>query len=138
MDLTKPFKEQTLHETPFFPNSSDHFVAWDWSPDGKYLSGWRAGHRVEESGLYIYSLETRQYERISEISGRSIWLSDSRRLIFTTSDTLYLIDINSKKPKALHSFAPNNISAPSITKDNRLIYLAVAMSEADVWLLTLD
>jgi eukaryotic-like serine/threonine-protein kinase len=138
MDLTKPFKEQTLHETPFFPNSDDHFIAWDWSPDGKYLLGWGTGHKAQESGIYIYSLETQLYERISEISGRPIWLNDSRRLIFTTSDTLYLIDINSKKLKALHSFAPSVISGPSITKDNRLIYLAVALSEADVWLLTFE
>jgi eukaryotic-like serine/threonine-protein kinase len=138
MDLTKPFKEQTPYETPFFPNSDDHFIAWDWSPDGKYLAGWRAGHKVQDSGLYIFSLETQEYERISEINGRPVWLNDSRRLIFTTSDTLYLLDINSKKPKVLHSFAPGSISGPSITKDNRLIYLAVSRSEADVWLLTFE
>jgi serine/threonine protein kinase len=138
MDLTKPFKEQTLHETPFFPDSQDHFIAWDWSPDGKYLSGMRASKNVSEHGLYIYSLETRQYEQISEIGGRSVWLNDSRRLLFTTDDSLYLVDINTKKPKLLYSFAPNNISGPSITRDNRLIYLAIAMSEADVWLLTME
>jgi serine/threonine protein kinase len=138
MDLTKPFKEQTLHETPFFPDSQDHFIAWDWSPDGKYLSGIRASKNVSEHGLYIYSLETRQYEQISEIGGRSVWLNDSRRLLFTTDDSLYLVDINTKKPKLLYSFAPNNISGPSITRDNRLIYLAIAMSEADVWLLTME
>jgi serine/threonine protein kinase len=138
MDLTKPFKEQTLHETPFFPDSQDHFIAWDWSPDGKYLSGMKASKNVSEHGLYIYSLETRQYEQISEIGGRSVWLNDSRRLLFTTDDSLYLVDINTKKPKLLYSFAPNNISGPSITRDNRLIYLAIAMSEADVWLLTME
>jgi eukaryotic-like serine/threonine-protein kinase len=138
MDLSKPFHEQTLHETPFFPDSKDHFIAWDWSPDGKYLSGSRAGSNIEEHGLYIYSLETRQYQEISEIGGRAIWLNDSRRLLFTSADTLYLVDMLTKKPKALYTFAPNHISGPSITRDNRSIYLAVAMSEADVWLLNLE
>jgi serine/threonine protein kinase len=137
MDLNKPFKEQTPLETPLFKDSNDHFIAWDWSPDGKYLAGTRGGDE-QERGIYIYSLETQQYERVSENGGRCVWLSDNRRLLFTSESKLYIVDRYTKKPKELYSFVPHNISAPSITKDNRSIYLAVAMNEADVWLLTME
>jgi eukaryotic-like serine/threonine-protein kinase len=138
MDLSKPFKEQTPQETPLFKDSKDYFIAWDWSPDGKYLSGSRRGAERVERGIYIYSLETRQYERVSEIDGRSVWLNDSRRLLFTSGSKLYIVDRYTKKPKELRSFTPNAITAPATTKDNRSIYLAIAMVEADIWLLTLE
>lgn len=138
MDLSKPFKEQTLHETPLFPESSDFFIAWDWSPDGKYLAGARGGAQEADRGIYLYSIETGQYERLTEISGRPIWLNDNRRLLFTNDSKLYLLDRYTKKAKELYSFAPNDISAASVTKDNRSIYLAVAMNEADVWLLSME
>jgi serine/threonine protein kinase len=138
IDLSKPFKEQVPFETPSFKDLEDFFIAWDWSPDGKYLAGTRGGSKRAERGIYIYSLETQKYEKISEIDGRAIWLNDNRRLLFTNEDTLYIVDRQTQKAKALLSFAPNTLSAPSITKDNRSIYLAVALADSDIWLLTLE
>jgi Tol biopolymer transport system component len=138
MDLSKPFKEQTPQETPNFPGSDDVFIAWDWSPDGKYLAGSRGGAQGADRGIYTYSLETNQYEQLTEISGRCIWLSDNRRLLFTGEGKLYLVDRLTKKSQELYSFAPNDVSAPSVSRDNRSIYLSVAMIEADVWLLSVE
>jgi Tol biopolymer transport system component len=138
VDLSKPLKEQTPEETPLFANSKDHFVAWDWSPDGKYLAGSRSSLDESKRGIHIYSLETHQFEQLSNFGERVIWLNDSRRLLFTNDNKLYLVDRLTKQPKELFAFLPNTISAPSITKDNRSIYLAIASSQADIWLLTLD
>jgi eukaryotic-like serine/threonine-protein kinase len=138
MDLSKPFNEQTLHETPFFPNSSDHFVAWDWSPDGKYLSGVRGDAEGTGHGIYLYSLETGEYEKISDFGRRPVWLNDNRRLLFTTEEKLYIVHRDSKKTTELFSNTPFTLSGVSITKDNRTFYLASAIVEADVWLLTLE
>ncbi|MCI0487849.1 MAG: protein kinase [Blastocatellia bacterium] len=138
IDLSKPFKDQTPLETPLFPGSSNHFVAWDWSPDGKYLVGSRTGGGGSVPGIHIYSLESQQYERISDIGAHSVWLNDNRRLVFTTGSSLYIIDRLTKKPRELWSFSPNAISRPSITRDNRSIYLALTIAEADIWILSLE
>ena len=138
IDLSKPFKDQTPQETPLFPGSSNFFVAWDWSPDGKYLVGSGSGGEANGSGLYIYSLNSQQYERISDIGSRSVWLNDNRRMVFTTSNGLYIVDRLTKTHKELWSFSPNTISGPSITRDNRSIYLALAIAEADIWILSFE
>jgi eukaryotic-like serine/threonine-protein kinase len=138
MDLSKPFKEQTPEETPLFKDSTDYFRVWDWSPDGKYLLGNRVTVNDSDQGIYTYSLETKEYEQITESGDRPLWLNDNRRFLFRSDGKIYIVDRYLKKPNELYSFSPNNISNPSITRDNRSIYIGIALNEADVWLHSLE
>lgn len=137
MDLKKPWKEQTPIETgPLSTDEKTHLVAHSWSPDGKYLAG--TVHGKYRLGLFTYLIETRQYEMISEFGTNLRWLGDNRRLIFAFEDKIYLTDVQSKKPREIFSFAPNSVSSADLSKDNRSIYVSVASTEADIWVLSLE
>jgi serine/threonine protein kinase len=141
MDLTKPYDQQTPEETPNFPNSGAYFIAWDWSPDGKYLAGTKGENGVDANGVYIYSLATKTYEQISDIRfadlySRPIWLADGRRLIFNTSEKILIADIQTKKIQEIYS-TDQAIRINSFTQDNRYIYGVIATPEADIWMLSL-
>ena len=135
MDLNKAWNDQSPIATPS-PENASHFVADAWSPDGKYLVG-RMYYANVPRGLVAYSLEMRTYETISESGSNARWLSDSRRLVFITGDKLYLTDMQSRKPRELYSFSPKILTGIDISQDNRSIYVSVASTEADIWLLRL-
>src|SRR5258708_7257412 len=130
MDLSKPFDQQTPEETPFFPNSQAYFIAWDWSSDGKYLAGNQGENGVDTKGIYIYSLATKTYEEISDIKfadivSRPIWLNDSRRLLFSTKEKMFVADIQTKKLQEIFSAGRTPMEVYSLTKDNRYIYASI-------------
>lgn len=138
MDLSKPWRDQTPVETPFINNDKAHFVAQSWSPDGKYLvgSGYEGtSHRI---GLLTYSIEKKTYEIVTAFGTYSKWLEDSRRLIFYFEEKVYLIDMQSKKPREIFSFTPDKPNGLDISKDNRSIYFSIASAEADIWMLRLE
>jgi Tol biopolymer transport system component len=137
MDLRKPWSEQTPIETALIDNRENtHFVASAWSPDGKYLvgSGYDNGRR---QGLFTYSIETRSYEGLSEFGLNPKWLADSKRFLFAFENRIFLSDTLSKKPREIFSFDPDWINGLDVSKDNRSIYISVATTEADIWLLSL-
>ncbi len=136
MNLNKPWREQTPVETPAVTVNRSHFVASSWSPDGKYLVG-RAFENNIYAGIFAYWIEKRSYEMISESGFVPRWLSDSRRLIFISEDKIFLTDRLSKKPREIFSFAPDRLTGLDISKDNRFIYVSLASTEADIWLLTI-
>jgi Tol biopolymer transport system component len=117
----KPWNEQTPQLLPPPPVGED-FVAISWSPDGQWLAGQDRPHPGHpRGGIVIYSLQSQTYQRLTAFGGqRSVWLSDSRRLLFTFQGTLFLVDSQSKK-----------------AHDNRQIYFTRGTNEADIWMATL-
>jgi serine/threonine protein kinase len=143
MDLNKPYNEQTPEETPFFPNSQAYFIAWDWSPDGKYLVGNQGENGVDTKGIYIYSLATKTYEEISgikhaDLASRPLWLKDSQHLVFSTKEKILLVDIQTKKTQEIFSNGRTPVEVYSLTKDNRYIYGSIVTPDSDIWMLLLE
>jgi eukaryotic-like serine/threonine-protein kinase len=143
MDLTRPFDQQTPEETPNFPNSEAYFSVWDWSPDGKYLAGIQSSNGTDIGGVYIYSLENKTYEQISDLklsqmSSRPLWLNDSRHLLFNTSEKILLADIQSKKIQEIEFPEESSVRINSLTKDNRYFYGVKAKTESEIWMLSLQ
>ncbi len=142
MDLSLPFDQQTPEQTPNFPNSEAYFIAWDWSPDGKYLVGNQGENGADSKGIYIYSLATKTYEQISDIKfadlkSRPIWLNDSRHVMFSSKEKILLADIQSKKIHEVYANGRTPIQVYSLTRDNRFIYASIATRESDIWMLSL-
>jgi eukaryotic-like serine/threonine-protein kinase len=143
MDLTKPFDQQTPEETPNFPNSDAYFSAWDWSPDGKYLTGVQGEKGAATKGIYIYSLATKTYEEIYDIkvpdlASRPLWLNDSRHLIFNTSEKIFIADIQTKKIQEIDSPGQTQFRISSLSRDNRYFYGVMAATESAIWMLSLE
>lgn len=140
-ELGKPWKDHTVLLPAF--SESEVFGVNSWSPDGM----WLAGHllRIKSStndpnGTAIYSLESEKFEKLTDFGWAPVWLSGSRKLLFPYRDKIYLVDSRSKEVKEVFSANPYTIFpyGLSVSRDDRTIYYAVEMNEADIWLMNLQ
>lgn len=137
IEVEKPWTEQSPQVLPFTSDSTNWGV-WSWSPDGRKLAGNKLPAGAPSSTL-VYSLETQQYEELTDFGRAPVWLSDSRRLLFLHQGKLYLIDSRSKKVRELLSVAPNEFGfGVTISRDDRQIYFSLVTTEADIWLMNLE
>ena len=141
IQVGKSWQEQTPQTLPSMSDPADRLWVWSWSPDGRKLAGHLPHSQGPLSGIVVYSLDSQQYEKLTDIGSFPVWLSDSRRLLFQGTDRhkLYLIDSQSKKFHEVLSVAPHEFgNGVTLPRDNRLIYFSLLTTEADIWLMTMD
>jgi Tol biopolymer transport system component len=137
MDLGRAWSAQTPMAPPLI-SPNHHFVAWSWSPDGKWLAGWPGHSDVDPlNGVFLFSLADQRFERVTDFGEAPKWLSDSRRLLFRHQGKLFLVDSATKRVHEVLSI-PEDIQGHHLSRDNRSLYLGVATTEADIWLMTMD
>jgi len=137
MRIGKSWREQSPEVLPSMSDLSDWYP-WSWSHDGRQLAGFRVGAGVSD-GISVYSLESQQKEKLTDSGMRPVWLSDSRRMLFQDRGRLYLLDSRSKKIREVLSVAPNEFgTGVTLSRDDRLIYFSLVITEADIWLMTLE
>lgn len=130
VDVNKPWNEQTPRPLPTPPLS---FVVWDWSPDGKKLLG-----TFSDAKVWSFSLETNQYEKLSDFGSYPKWLPDSVRFITFSGGKVYLGNSETKQMQELLSTRETQIRSIGISHDSQMIYYAVSSTESNIWLLDLS
>ena len=139
IQVGKSWSEQTPQALPSMSDSTTRLYVWSWSPDGRKLAGYLEHSGTSPSGIAVYSLDSQQYEILTDFGTGPTWLSDSRRLVFQHQGKLYLIDSLSKKFHEVLSVSPHELDQGiSLQRDDRLIYFSLHTTEADVWLMTLN
>ena len=141
MEVGKLWKEQSPRALPAFQEPNARFVLWSWSPDGRRLAGFRQRPESGFSGtaITVYSMESQRFSKVADSGIAPVWLKDSRRLLFTHEDKLYLVDSQSKRVREIFSAAPKSLAVSlAISRDNRTIYLSLGTTEADIWLMNLE
>lgn len=133
IEVDKEWAQQTPQPLPR-PEGERHFVAWDWSPDGKKLVGTFSGDQL---GVGYFSLADRSFEKLADAEKYPMWLSDSRRFIFSTESKVYVADIVTKRVREVFGTGEEQIGSIGISNDDRLLYFSVQESESDIWLLDL-
>jgi eukaryotic-like serine/threonine-protein kinase len=132
----KQSMDQTPQPLPSRQGDAGHFQLWSWSPDGQKLAGvWRGG---KSSGVFTYSLATREYEQITDFGSDPVWLGDNRRMFFIFRNNLYLVDIRSRRPR--HVVLPSDLLRVSLVtpaRGDQKIYLSLISQESDIQLLSL-
>ena len=138
IEIGKPWREQSPEVLPSMSDLIDWFP-WSWSPDGRKLAGFKVGVAGPE-GISVYSLQTQQFEKVTDYGLRPIWLSDSRRMLFQDLQArLYLLDSRSKKVREVLSGTPHDLgNGVALSRDNRQIYFTLVTTEADIWLMNLE
>ena len=135
-DPGRPWKQQSPEPLPLLDPPSSRFLVNDWSHDGKHLVG------VAESpigGVVTYSLESHQYERLTDFGEWPVWLPDSRRVLFVANGKkFYVVDSSSKQVHKVFSVARDIIGPPQLTRDGKTAYFSRRVTESDIWLVTLD
>jgi Tol biopolymer transport system component len=139
IDADKSWNEQTPRVLPPFEDVEECSGLYSWSPDGRYLAS--------EYCFAIFSLESETSKRPTDIGANPRWLSDSRRVLISStfnSAPISLFDIESGKhhevlSREILSIAPDMIRwTPAIAPDDRTIYFERQRHEADIWMLTLN
>jgi Tol biopolymer transport system component len=137
-DPNRAWEEQTPLALPPLSDEGEWFYAWSWSPDGQWIAGVVRSGPVLLDEIVIYSLESKQYKRLTHIGRFPIWLPDSRRMLFLTpSEEIKLLDIESGKSQEILSLFPDILRRPAISADGQSLYFERRSSEADIWMLTL-
>jgi hypothetical protein len=138
IDLTKPVGERVpRYLEP--PDSRADFIAYSWSPNGRWLAGARQ-HRdgSHDPGVLLYSLEEKKYIWLPNRGDNPLWLHDSRRLLYTDGNGLLLYDVRFRSSTPILSApAGSTYRSFSLSPDDRGLYLARAVHEGHLWLLKL-
>jgi hypothetical protein len=74
----------------------------------------------------------------SRFFGGIEWLSDSRRMLYGSDGIIYLMDSETGSTREVLSAAPARMHDPRLSMDERWMYFQRSISEADIWMLTLD
>lgn len=127
---------ERLFDLPDIPGANG-LVPWDWSSDGTKL----AGVIIDRNRRTIayYSFETNSYERLLDIPATIPvqWTPDNRHLIFTSDNTIRILDVATKKVRDLFSNPGVEITAPFLSSDGKLLYYSAGNYESDIWMLDL-
>lgn len=81
----------------------------------------------------MYSLATRRHTRLTSFGGSPIWLKDSRRLLFVQDDKVLMVDAATRQVHTVATLAPREVGKLTISADNRLLYVGVTSTDADIW-----
>jgi Tol biopolymer transport system component len=130
--------KQTPTQLPIFITPGVEFNLWSWSPDGREVAGYTAPPGQVRGALVTYSFSTGRFTPLYESTSASapIWLEDGRRLLFQEGPKIMLIDRITGATRELMSVAPDAMDERwSITRDNRTIYFARHVDQADIWLM---
>src|SRR5438132_1346064 len=120
---------------PPMPNPGDHFTSPSLSPDGKRFAGstgFTAGGT--KPGIWIYSLDSKRYEQLTDRGDFAQWLPDGKRLLFHDGDKLAVIDFASKRVGPIP--LPRPITSFALAPDGHALYFQERTSEADIWMVT--
>jgi Tol biopolymer transport system component len=142
IDPEKPWSSQSPQALPPLSEPDTWFEAASFSPDGRKLAGWQMRVDGKFTGISLYSFETGGYTRITDFGQQPTWLKDGRRLVFTRGfpqdPGIYLVDSQSRKIHPILSVAPNEVRVAAISANNDWIYFTFQVTEADIWLATLQ
>ena len=143
METGKPWEEQSPMKLPPLTDGGEFFAVASWSPDGKWLAGhgYSPLRNHRQNGIYVYSLESERYEKLTDAGSYPRWLSDSRILLYQALPSLFrlrAVDRVSRQVWEVLSRDRENLSNPVVSGDDRtLYYVSTHQTESDVWLITL-
>ncbi len=140
VDPTRPWQEQSPRPLPAPGDRDETFSAWSWSPDGSKIAGFQQRADGVFTGLYVYSFQSQEYQKVTDAGLDPVWLPGSRRLLYHHDGRLHLADTASAETREVLSVAPAEVARRgfSVSRDGRAIYFSETRTEADVWLMTVE
>ena len=125
-DPRVPAAQQKVEELPPFPGG---FRTSSWSADGTRLAGFV---NSVVGGVVIYSPASRSYEKITPSGLGPVWLPDGRRLLYSASGNLMLVDVGTKVSKHVFSLPREVTGWPELSPDAREIYMVITNPQSDI------
>ena len=136
--LLDPYRSGPPPEPGFLPPPPPELAGFrpdSWSPHGRWIAG---DLRYLDRGIVVYSVDTGEYERLTDFGQWPVWLPDGRRILFVTDGKeFWVVDRVTKDAYRVYAVRRDVIGPPRPTHDGATIYYSRRSTEADVWLLTL-
>jgi eukaryotic-like serine/threonine-protein kinase len=133
VDVSRPWADQTPVVLPPLPAAGHAFLAWAWSPSGKWISGWQLREDGRSAGVVIYEPGSRSYRTVTDFGTFPAWLDDERRLIVSGRQTRYVVDVQTGKLKELERSAGFEEEF-ALARDGHALYTVQTQREGDVWM----
>jgi hypothetical protein len=127
----KPWSAQTPQEFSKAIEPGNMFSPTKWSPDGSHILG--DGNR---GGIFVFSLASKRFTRLSAPGGALAWLNDSRRVLSSDGGRLFVTDTVSNVTNEIMSILPDTFNGVGVSSDNRTIYFTRVNEQGDIWLAT--
>lgn len=137
-DTSKSWTEQKPETLPVSSPPGGSLEAWAWSSDGRRLAVDQILSDGRSSGIFVYDFNSRQLQKVTDFGISPLWLEDCRRLLFAGREKLYLTDVATKRLREVLSVPSYSIPGLALSRDNRLIVFLMPVTEADVWLVSLQ
>ena len=132
----KPWNADTLQRLPDLQTPRRMFLVNAWSSDGQRLVG-QAGS--ESQGIVTYELHSGTFNRLTDFGECPVWLPDSKRVLFVSGGREFFVaDAGSGAVRKVFSVTRDVIGPMQLSRDGREGYFSRRVTEADIWLLTLD
>ena len=149
MEVGKQWEDQEPVVLPPLTDGSEFFTAWDWSPDGRWLAGHGSDttRSPRDNGIYLYSFDSGQYEKVTDTGSSPRWLKDNRTILHHVGPTLFrirtvdrvskqIVEVVSASGASL-STSPASMPGPVTSPDDRTLYYLSVEAESDIWLIEL-
>ncbi len=133
-------EDQSVETLPALTDETEFFVAFSWSPDGNWLAGpgFDARRIPQETGVYVFSLESGQYERLTTGGWHPRWVDESRTLVYADRGTIYTVDRLTKDLREVLSPDGGDLLLPAPSTDKRSLYYVIEPpTESDIWMIEL-
>ncbi|HEV3077385.1 MAG TPA: protein kinase, partial [Thermoanaerobaculia bacterium] len=130
IDFTRPLAQR---RPMVLPLRAHPLTPFSWSSDGQELVG------LSEGNVFVYSIPGGGYERITRDKAQcASWLHDDRNVLYLSDGKVMVADTRSRSSRQLFTPPANSeLNWVCASPDDRMIYIARAVQEGDVWLGTL-
>jgi len=136
LDPSRDWNEQTPEVLATPPAALRPFIANSWSRDGERLVGQIS---YAAKGIVTYSRRTRTYDKFTDDGEYPVWLPDGRRVLFVArGKTFFVLDTRTRAVRSIFSVTRDVIGPPRLARDGRKACFSRRVTEADLWLVSLQ
>ncbi len=112
------------------------FLANDWSTDGGRIAGM---YDDRDSGVGVHTVATGEHSRLTDFGEWPVWLPDDRRILFVSGgEAFYLLDTEGGDVRQIFSGGGDALGPPRLTADGSLVVYSRRVTEADLWMVTIE
>jgi Tol biopolymer transport system component len=133
VDLGRAWAEQAPEVLPPLPRTGHAFMAWGWSPSGRWLAGWQLRADGRSAGIVLYDPAQRSYREVVDYGTFPAWSADERRLLFSRRHDRVVVDVASGQVKELQT-GDDFEEEFALAADGRSLYTVQTLREGDVWI----
>ncbi|MFL6246581.1 MAG: protein kinase domain-containing protein [Thermoanaerobaculia bacterium] len=130
-----------------------YLVAAKWSPDGQYIAARDQSALIAQiatpsavpGAIMLYSLRTRQVEKLSDSGSSPQWTPDGKKVVYFERQDVRIVDLESHTTRIVPFTAlPGDqidlrgTASARLSRDGTTLYVREAIQQGDIWIAALS